>query len=82
MLDNSVAALTGYQPHPGTGYDIKGEITSRVEIADIAKLCGIPFVSTVTPDDLDEMKSAFIKAMTADDLSLVVVKKPCPLIGK
>jgi len=82
VLDNSVAALTGYQPHPGTGYDIKGETTSRVEIADIAKLCGIPFVSTVTPDDLDEMKSAFIKAMTADDLSLVVVKKPCPLIGK
>jgi indolepyruvate ferredoxin oxidoreductase alpha subunit len=82
VLDNSVAALTGYQPHPGTGYDIKGEMTSRVEIADIAKLCGIPFVSTVTPDDLDEMKSAFIKAMTADDLSLVVVKKPCPLIGK
>ena len=82
VLDNSVAALTGYQPHPGTGYDIKGETTSRVEIADIAKLCGIPFVSTVTPDDLNEMKSAFIKAMTADDLSLVVVKKPCPLIGK
>jgi len=82
VLDNSVAALTGYQPHPGTGYDIKGETTSRIEIADIAKLCGIPFVSIVTPDDLDEMKSAFIKAMTADDLSLVVVKKPCPLIGK
>jgi indolepyruvate ferredoxin oxidoreductase alpha subunit len=80
VLDNSVAALTGYQPHPGTGYDIKGETTSRVEIADIAKLCGIPFVTTVTPDDLDEMKSAFIKAMTTDDL--VVVKKPCPLIGK
>jgi indolepyruvate ferredoxin oxidoreductase alpha subunit len=82
VLDNSVAALTGYQTHPGTGYDITGKPTAKVEIADIARLCGIPYVDVVSPDDPDAMKSAFHKAMTDNDISLVVVKKPCPMIGK
>jgi len=82
VLDNSVAALTGYQTHPGSGYDIRGKKTTRVDVADIARLCGIPFVAIVTPDNLDEMKSAFSKALTMDDLSLVVIRKPCPLIEK
>jgi len=82
LLDNSVAALTGYQTHPGTGYDIRGKKTTRIDVADIAKLCGIPFVETVSPDNLDEMKSAFHKALTMDDLSFVVVQKPCPLIER
>jgi indolepyruvate ferredoxin oxidoreductase, alpha subunit len=82
LLDNSVAALTGYQTHPGTGYDIRGKETTRIDVADIARLCGVPFVATVSPDNLDEMKSAFRKALTMDDLSLVVVRKPCPLIER
>jgi indolepyruvate ferredoxin oxidoreductase alpha subunit len=80
VLDNSVAALTGFQTHPGTGYDIKGNKTAKVDMADIARACGVPFVTTVTPDEPDNMKSVFIKALTMDDLSFVVVRKPCPLI--
>ena len=81
LLDNSVAALTGYQTHPGTGYDIRGKETTRIDVSDIARLCGIPFVATVSPDNPDDMRSAFHKALTIDDLSLVVVRKPCPLIA-
>ena len=82
VLDNSVSALTGYQTHPGTGYDISGNPTAKVEIADIARLCGVPYVEVVSPDDLDMMRSAFRKAMISDDISFLVVKKPCPLIPK
>ena len=82
VLDNSVSALTGYQTHPGTGYDISGNLTAKIEIADIARLCGVPYVEVVSPDDLDMMRSAFRKAMISDDISFLVVKKPCPLIPK
>ncbi|MGB9595989.1 MAG: thiamine pyrophosphate-dependent enzyme [Candidatus Poribacteria bacterium] len=80
VLDNSVSALTGFQTHPGTGYDISGNQTAKVEIADIAKLCGVPYIEVVSPDDPNVMRSAFRKAMLSDDISFVVVKKPCPLI--
>jgi len=82
VLDNSVAALTGYQTHPGTGYDIRGNETPRVDIADIARACGIHFVEIVTPDDPEEMRSVFSTALAMDDLAFVVVRKPCPLINK
>ncbi len=82
VLDNSVAALTGYQTHPGTGYDISGKQTAKIEISDIARLCGVPYVGVVSPDNPDMMKTVFRKAMLLDDISLVVIKKPCPLIKK
>uniref|UniRef100_A0A7C4M2P5 Thiamine pyrophosphate enzyme TPP-binding domain-containing protein n=1 Tax=candidate division CPR3 bacterium TaxID=2268181 RepID=A0A7C4M2P5_UNCC3 len=82
VLDNSVAALTGYQTHPGTGYDIRGNETQKVDMADIARICGLSFVEVVTPDKPDAMKMAFYKALTIDELSFIVVRKPCPLIKK
>jgi len=82
VLDNSVAALTGYQPHPGTGYNIRGERTAKVNIEDIARSCNVPLVEVVTPDDEDDMKYAFRNGLTSEELSLVVVRKPCPLALK
>jgi len=79
VLDNSVTALTGYQPHPGTGRDTRGNETQPIDIAEIAKACHVPFVTVVDPDEPETMKSAFRKGLTSDKLSLVVVRKPCPL---
>ena len=79
VLDNSVTALTGYQPHPGTGWDAKGNKTEAVDIAEIARACHVPSVTIVEPDEPEAMKLAFRKGLTSDELSLVVVRKPCPL---
>jgi indolepyruvate ferredoxin oxidoreductase alpha subunit len=79
VLDNSVTALTGYQPHPGTGRDARGRETQAVEIAEIARACHVPFVTVVDPDDTEAMRLAFRRGLTSDELSLVVVRKPCPL---
>ena len=79
VLDNSVTALTGYQPHPGTGRDARGRETTVVDIAEIARACHVPFVTIVYPDDTEAMKLAFRRGLTSDELSLIVVRKPCPL---
>jgi indolepyruvate ferredoxin oxidoreductase alpha subunit len=79
VLDNSVTALTGYQPHPGTGKDAKGRETDAVDIAEIARACHVPFVTVVNPDESEPMKLAFRRGLTSDELSLIVVRKPCPL---
>lgn len=82
VLDNSVAALTGFQTHPGTGYDIRGDATTKVDIAEIGMLCDVPFVANVTPNNPSKMKSIFKKALSLNQLSVVIVRKPCPLINK
>ena len=79
VLDNSVTALTGYQPHPGTGHDARGQETQAVKIEEIAKACHVPFVTVVDPDEPEAMRRAFRKGLTSDELSMVVVRKPCPL---
>jgi len=79
VLDNSSAALTGCQPHPGTGVDARGRKTEAVDIAEIARTCHVPSVTVVRPDDAEEMKLAFRNGLTSDELSLVVARKPCPL---
>jgi RNA polymerase sigma factor (sigma-70 family) len=79
VLDNSVTALTGYQPHPGTGHDARGQETQVVKIEDIAKACHVPFVTVVDPDEPGVMRTAFRKGLTSDELSMVIVRKPCPL---
>lgn len=79
VLDNSVTALTGCQPHPGTGWDTLGQKTEGVDIAEIARACHVPSVAVVDPDDPETMKLAFRKGLASDELSLVVVRKPCPL---
>ncbi len=79
VLDNSVSALTGYQPHPGSGFDIRRRESVKIQIEDIARSCQVPSVAIVTPDDPEDMYFTFRRCLTSDDLSLVVVRKPCPL---
>jgi indolepyruvate ferredoxin oxidoreductase alpha subunit len=78
VLDNAVTAFTGYQTHPGTGRDIRGNRNVALDIDEIARACQVPYVSVVNPDDQEMMWQEFRKAMTSDELSLVVVRKPCP----
>ena len=79
VLDNSVTALTGYQPHPGTGVDVRGRKTEAIDIAEIARTCRVPSVTVIDPDEPEGMKLAFRAGLTSDELSLIVMRKPCPL---
>ncbi len=79
VLDNSVTALTGYQPHPGTGHDARGQETQAVKIEEIARACHVPFVTVVDPDEPGLMRTALRKGLTSDELSMVIIRKPCPL---
>jgi indolepyruvate ferredoxin oxidoreductase alpha subunit len=40
ILDNSVTAMTGHQPHPGTGVTGMGEKVEPIKIEDVAKALG------------------------------------------
>ena len=78
ILDNLTTAMTGHQPHPGTGVTATGDKTKSVSIEAIANALGADFVETVDPYDLNATLETFRKAKECQEgLSVVIVKQAC-----
>jgi len=77
ILDNSTTAMTGHQPHPGTGMTATGEATTQVSIVALAKALGAGLVETVDPYHLDETQESFQRAKDYPGLSVIMAKQPC-----
>ena len=80
ILDNSTTAMTGHQPHPGTGMTICGEPTNKVEYAEIAKALGIEKVYRTNAFDLKEIEKALKEATTTEDPVVIVNQGRCILL--
>jgi len=77
ILDNSTTAMTGHQPHPGTGVTACGDKTKAVSIVSLAKALGADFVETVDPYDVNATIETFRRAKDYQGLSVVIAKQVC-----
>jgi len=82
ILDNSTTAMTGQQPHPGTGKTMMGEISDIIDIEGIIRACGVKDVHKLTPFDFDNAVDTIKKAADYDGVSVVIFKSPCINIVK
>ncbi|MBQ9827747.1 MAG: indolepyruvate ferredoxin oxidoreductase subunit alpha [Lachnospiraceae bacterium] len=82
VLDNSTTAMTGHQPHPGTGRTMMGDVTEAVSIEDILKGAGVEEVRTVDPLKLDEAVSAVKELTDMQGVKAVVFRYPCIALKK
>jgi indolepyruvate ferredoxin oxidoreductase alpha subunit len=80
IMDNSATAMTGFQPHPGTGQTATGDEAPVLKIEDIARACGVGYVDVVDPFDLKAATDAFEKAIRYDGPSVVVSRRLCAMI--
>jgi indolepyruvate ferredoxin oxidoreductase alpha subunit len=80
VLDNSATAMTGFQPHPGTGYTATGEETAALKAEDIARACGVKFVEVIDPHDLKAATATVEKAMRFKGPAVLVFRAPCAMI--
>ena len=80
ILDNSSTAMTGFQPHPGTGYTATGDETIQLKIEDIARACGVKFVEVIDPFDLKKATATIEKAIRFDGPAVIVSRKLCTVI--
>ncbi len=80
VLDNSTTAMTGHQPHPGTGHTMMGDIVEKVNIEAVLKGIGVHEVRTVDP--LDQNKSVDTVKELADmpGVKAIIFKSPCVAI--
>ena len=77
ILDNSTTAMTGHQPHPGTGAMATGEETKAVSLEAIAKALGADLVETVNPLELDATIETFSRARDFAGLAVIIAKQAC-----
>lgn len=77
ILDNSTTAMTGHQPHPGTGVTATGEPTVRISLEAISKALGAGLVETVDPYDLEAAVESFERARDYPGLSVVIARQAC-----
>ncbi|MEA3408005.1 MAG: thiamine pyrophosphate-dependent enzyme [Chloroflexota bacterium] len=78
VLDNDVTALTGGQVHPGSTKDERGvPRRKRADLVDVIRGCGVE-PQLFTPHGRVEMEAAFDRALSADDLQVIIARGPCP----
>lgn len=82
VVDNRITAMTGHQDHPGTGRTLMGEKTYTTYPEDIARACGIENIRIVDPLNFRETLNALREEIKKESPSLIVARRPCPLIKK
>lgn len=82
VLDNSTTAMTGHQPHPGTGYTVKGERTRAVSIPAVLQAVGVDFVETVDPFDHEKAVQTVRRAAQEKGVKAIIFKAPCIAVEK
>jgi len=79
ILDNRTTAMTGHQPHPGTGRQY-GKWRSRgLRIEPLVRGLGVGFAQTVDPYDLKTTQKAIEKALEHEGVAVVISERACPL---
>jgi len=79
ILDNSVTAMTGAQPNPGTGKDIHGNDAHQMDTAAVCRGLGVKRVQVVDPYNLDQVRKVLEEELAAPEVSVVIAKAPCVL---
>ncbi|MFI3227737.1 MAG: thiamine pyrophosphate-dependent enzyme, partial [Clostridia bacterium] len=82
VLDNSTTAMTGNQPHPGTGVTMMGDVVEKIAIEPILTAIGVKSVQTVNPLDLETSMKAVKLAASTKGVSAIIFKAPCIAVAK
>ncbi len=79
IVDNRATAMTGHQPHPGTGRSYGGRETEALPIEPLVRACGVDYVRTIDPVDVKGTNKAFKEALEHEGVAVIVSQAPCPL---
>lgn len=93
ILDNSTTAMTGHQPHPGTGVRMMEfaaggkqsrpeDIGNRVSIEKVLQAIGLTSVETVDPLQLEKAIDAVQRAAKKPGVKAIIFQSPCIAVTK
>jgi len=78
VLDNAGTAMTGFQPHPGSGIDALGKPAPVVDIEGICKAIGVQ-VKVRDPFEIDESIEDLYDLLQEDGAKVMIFRRKCHL---
>ena len=76
VLDNSATAMTGFQPHPGTGITAMGGAAEPMDIQRILEAMGCK-VEVADPFDVQETEKTVKRLLQEDGMNVLIMRQPC-----
>ncbi|MFX1575919.1 MAG: indolepyruvate ferredoxin oxidoreductase subunit alpha [Promethearchaeota archaeon] len=80
VVDNNTTAMTGHQPHPGTGMTGMGVQGVKISIEEVARGVGVEYVKVIDPLKVKESIRAIREAVAYDGPAVIVSRSPCALV--
>ena len=82
ILDNSTTAMTGHQPHPGTGKTMMSSISEKIDIYGVVQACGVKHITKGNPLELANAIELIKEATEFNGPSVVIFEAPCIALFK
>lgn len=80
ILDNSITGMTGHQQNPTTGYNLKGDPCTKIDLESLCHAVGIRRVRVVDPYDMEACQTALKEELAAKEPSVIISRRPCALL--
>ena len=80
IVDNSITGMTGHQQNPTTGYNIKGDPATKIDLEALCHALGINRVRVVDPYDLKATEAVIMEEIAAEEPSVIISRRPCALL--
>ena len=80
IVDNSITGMTGHQQNPTTGFNLKGDPCTKIDLEALCRAVGIRRVRVVDPYDLAACDKAIKEELAAQEPSVIISRRPCALL--
>ena len=80
ILDNSITGMTGHQQNPTTGYNLKGDPCTKIDLESLCRAVGIKRVRVVDPYDMETCQAVIKEELSAKEPSVIISRRPCALL--
>ncbi len=81
LLDNSATAMTGFQPHPGTGSTATGGTAPVIDLKAVCEVLGAS-VEVVDPFDMEATVETILRLIRMEKgVKALILKRECALVS-
>ncbi|MEW5913487.1 MAG: thiamine pyrophosphate-dependent enzyme [Thermodesulfobacteriota bacterium] len=80
VLDNAATAMTGFQAHPGVGYNAMGQKAPRIDVEKVCQALGVP-VEVADPFDLRGTTKKIRELISlGKGVRILILRRTCELV--
>ena len=80
IVDNSITGMTGHQQNPTTGFNLKGDPCTKIDLESLCRSVGIRRVQVVDPYDLAQCDKVIKEELAANEPSVIISRRPGALL--